>query len=201
MTKCIVYGLYSSREPEALRYIGQTTQSPTTRLSQHRHYAKRKQTAVHKWFLREVQEGFLVELRVLHAEAVFNITEQELIAQYRADGARLLNLTDGGQGTLGWCGNIGKKRPDLAERNRLGKGKPNGRPLTSEDRARLIAANKTRDTTYLVIRNKTNHPWIGKKHKPEWFEKMRGIKRTPEHLAKLRAGTKAYWEAKRASNA
>lgn len=196
MTKCIVYGLYSSRDDE-LRYIGQTTQSIARRLIQHRSYARRQQTAVHKWFIREVHEGFDISIKELACNAVMHVTEQALIAEHKASGARLLNLTDGGEGTIGWRGNKGNKRPDLAERNRLGKGKPNGRPLTPENKAKLIAANKTRDTTYLVVRNKTNHPWIGKKHTPDWFEKVRGVKRSPEQVARIRAGVRAYWDAKR----
>ena len=186
---CIVYGLYSSRDPGELRYIGQTTQSPDRRYSQHKNYAKRKKTAVHNWFLREIENGFEIELRVLVEGAVFNVTETEMIARYRNAGARLLNLTDGGEGTVGWHGNAGKKRPDLAARNMANKGKP-GRPLSPENKGKLIAACKTRDTTYLVVRNKTNHPWIGKKHTPEWFEKMRGRKVTPETRAKMSAALK-----------
>jgi hypothetical protein len=205
--KCIVYGLYSTREPDELRYIGQTTQPTAHRLSQHRHYAKNKQTAVHKWFLREEQAGYAVELRVLRDDAEFNVTEKELIAEHRSSGARLLNLTDGGEGTVGWRGNKGNKRPDLSEFNRrYYTGRP-GRPMSEENKAKLIAANKARDTTYLVIRNKTNHPWIGKKHTAEWFAKMRGrtvseetrqrqsaalkgIVKSPEWRAKIGAASK-----------
>lgn len=123
MKKCIVYGLVSSRD-DALRYVGQTTQTPERRLSQHRYYAKRKQTAVHKWFARETADGFVVSLRVICADAVMHATEIEVIAQRRAAGDRLLNHTDGGEGTIGWRGNLGKKRPDLSERNRRNAGKP-----------------------------------------------------------------------------
>lgn len=175
MKQCVVYGLYSSRDGE-LRYIGQTTQRESTRLNQHRHYAKRKQTAVHKWFWREVSEGFSVELRVLCKDAVFNVTEIDFIAKHRSEGARLLNLTEGGEGTVGWKGNLGKKRPDLAARNRSNTGMP-GHKMTPENEAKLRAACKTRDTGYLILRNKTNHPWIGKKHTEETKAKMRVAQR------------------------
>jgi len=188
--KCIVYGLYSSREPEAIRYIGQTKNDPRRRLAAHKNYAKHKTTAVHKWLMREIEDGFDVTMRVLCNEAVLHETEVELIAQYRALGARLLNLTDGGEGTVGWHGNKGNKRPDLAERNRLNAGKPTGRKMSLENKAKLREANRTRDKSYLVIRNKTNHPWLGKKHKPDWFEKVRGLKRSQEVKDKMSAAMK-----------
>lgn len=169
--KCIVYGLYSSRDNE-LRYIGQTTQDPRRRLSQHRNYAKRKRTAVHKWFLREMEEGFEVSLGVLCADAVFNETETTLIAKHREDGARLLNLTDGGEGTVGWRGNLGNKRPDLSERNR-GNKVWLGRKHGPEARAKMSARLRGRSAPWLAERNKTNHPWVGKRHTPETKARMR----------------------------
>lgn len=200
MKKCVVYGLYSSRDNE-LRYIGQTTQTPAYRLAQHRNYAKRKQTAVHKWFLREMAEGFNVELRVICDEAIFNVTETELIAQHKASGARLLNLTDGGEGTVGWRGNAGNKRPDLAERNRRNAGAV-GRPLSDENRVRLRQANVGRKRPDTAERSKGNTYFAGRTHSKETRSKqsaaLRGRVFSAESIERMRVARLAYWQARKA---
>lgn len=212
--KTIIYGLYSSRKPDELRYVGQTTQTLQTRFKQHKSYAKTKKTAVHKWFNREVCDGFEILIVVIRDDAIFNVTEREVIALHKENGARLLNLTDGGEGTLGWHGHAGKPKPYMAEVNRKRcLGKP-GHPMSPENKAKLIAAVKARDTTYLSERNRTNHPWKGRKHTEETKRKQSlsgmgrvvseearkkisiantGKKRTPEQIEKLRAGHMAYY--------
>lgn len=173
MKTVTVYGLYSTRDNE-LRYVGQTTGPLKARLSQHKSYAKiRNKTAVHKWVNRELLDGFFIEIRPIQESAVLHETEIALIAQFKASGARLLNLTDGGEGTIGWEGNKGIKRPDVAERNRQAAGKPNGRKNSDEARAKISAALTGRPKPYMIIRNKTNHPWIGKNHSEDTKEKMR----------------------------
>ena len=221
MTKCIVYGLYSSREPDVLRYVGQTTQLPKFRLAQHRNYAKRKQTAVHKWFLREVFDGFVISLRVLVEGAVFNVTEIELIELHRRNGAQLLNLTDGGEGTVGWIGNRGIKRPDLAERNRRNKGKP-GHPMSEDNKKKLMASLADKPRPWIAERNRSmkgmpGHPHTeqsrarisagnkGKIINDETRKKISiantGKKRTPEQIIKIIASQKERWAAWRNANA
>lgn len=194
MKKCVVYGLFSSRDNE-LRYIGQTTLSIKQRFSQHKSYSKKKKTAVHKWFSREVNEGYDIEMRVLIDDAIMHESEKSMIASHKLAGARLLNHTDGGEGTLGWKGNLGRKRPDLSKRNKENRGKP-GHPMSIENETKLRAANKVRDTAYLVERNKTNHPWVGKKHTEETKEKIRaaGKKRvhSPETMIAMWRGRDLY---------
>ena len=190
--ECKVYGLSSSRHKE-IRYIGQTTQPLNKRLSQHLNYAKCRKTAVHKWMFRELNDGFKIVIFLLHDGAVFNVTEIDVIAQYKSNGARLLNLTEGGEGTVGWRGNMGKKRPDLSARNRLGKGKP-GHPSTPETNAKISVANKGRKNPWLSERNRS---MLGKPGHPH----------TQESRAKISAALKGrvcYWgskisEAKRAA--
>lgn len=210
----IIYGLYSSRNGE-LRYVGQTTQGLKTRLIQHRNYAKTKRTPVHNWIARELSAGFQIEIKSLCDEAIFNVTELEFIAKHRAAGARLLNLTDGGEGTLGWHGGKGIPKPWMAEQNRKRcAGRP-GHPMSAENKAKLVAALTGKKRPELVLRNKTNNPWIGHKHSEETKAKIgaahigktvsadarrkigdanRGRKLTPEAVAKLRAAHRAYYE-------
>lgn len=213
-----VYSLSSTRNGE-IRYIGQTTQPLGKRLVQHRNYAKlRKVTAVHKWMVSEIEAGFDIRITALVEDAVLHQTEIALIAQYRKNGARLLNHTDGGEGTVGWRGNKGNKRPDLAEKNRLAKGKP-GHPVSPEARAKIAASKLGKKCPFLIERNKAKaglpgHPHtdqskakIGAALKGRTFseetrkkisEKAKGRKLSPESVAKLRAGHKKYFQELRA---
>lgn len=213
-----VYSLSSTRNGE-VRYIGQTTQPLNRRLVQHRNYAKlRRVTAVHKWMVREIEAGFEISIEPLIENAVLHETEMAVIAQYRSTGARLLNLTDGGEGTIGWHGNKGNKRPDLAEKNRQSKGKP-GHPSTPETNAKISAAHKGRKRPYMSERNKAmaglpGHPHTaeskakisaGNKGKVVSAETRRkiseintGRKRSSEGIAKLRAGYAKYIQERRA---
>lgn len=221
MKPVIVYGLKSSRNDE-IRYVGQTTQTLLFRLSQHRSYAKNKKTAVHKWMLRESGEGFVVSIVPLIENAVWNESEITLLAQWRSMGHKLLNLTDGGEGTVGWRGNKGKKHPHLAERNR--RTKPFlGRHHSEESKEKMAAAKRGKPCPWNIERNKAQAGKPGHLHTEESRRKIseaqKGRTRSPEHCAnisasklgkvklsddaisKLRAGHKAYFDKRRNGNA
>lgn len=215
--KTTVYSLSSSRDGE-VRYIGQTMGDVRARLRQHRSDAKvRCTTPVRKWMMREINEGFSIVIAVVMHDAVLHQSEIEIIAKYRAEGARLLNLTDGGEGTVGWRGNAGNKRPDLAARNRAQAGKP-GHAITDEVKAKISAANSGRKKPHLSDRNRANagkpgHKHTeasrakigaaqkGRKHSEESRQKMAaakaGKKLSPDAIAKLRAGYRRYQEQAR----
>lgn len=161
-----VYALKSTRDGE-IRYVGQTVQKTKTRLAQHKCDAvKRHITPVHKWIVREIDDGFVIDIFTLESGAQLHTSEISWIAKFRSQGARLLNLTDGGEGTIGWHGNKGNKRPDLAERNCEGKGKP-GRASTPEINAKISAALKGRKAPWASERNRSMKGKPGHKHTPE----------------------------------
>lgn len=170
MKPVLVYGLHSSRD-NSIRYIGQTVQRLSDRLKQHRSYAKKKQTGVHKWMNREMQEGFEILIVSLVTDAIWNVTEVDLIAQYKQSGNRLLNHTMGGEGTVGFS-HSGRKRPDLAERNRMNAGKPTGRQMSEENKAKLIASIKGQKRPWVSERNRNDKVWTGRKHTEETKRKM-----------------------------
>lgn len=213
-----VYTLLSTRNSE-VRYVGQTTQRLASRLRQHRSDANvRCTTPVRKWIAREEAAGFQIIITSVVEDAILHQTEIELISQYRALGVRLLNVTDGGEGTIGWHGNLGNKRPDLAERNRAQAGKP-GRTLTDETKAKISAAHKGKKKPHLAERNragagKPGHKHTdasrakigaahkGRRHSVESRQKMStakaGRKLSPEAIAKLREGHRRYYQEVRA---
>src|SRR5574337_989309 len=160
-----VYGLCSSEDGK-IRYVGQTIGLISARLRQHLHSPKRSKSAVAKWIKREIERGNTIRIFQIETNCVLHDTEKRLIAFYKRIGARLLNLTDGGEGTIGWRGNAGNKRPDLAERNRLASGIP-GRPSSPETNAKISAANKGKKKPWLAERNKLGLGRPGHPHTDE----------------------------------
>lgn len=216
---CTVYGLRSTCDHK-IRYVGQTVGKIGARLSGHLHFAKRRPvTPIAKWIVREVERGYRIEIFAIETDAVLHAAEIRLIAHFRKFGARLLNLTAGGEGTVDWHGNKGSKRPDLAERNRLGVGKP-GHPTSAEAREKIAASKRGKKYPWLSERNRANagkpgHPHT-EEHKQYMSEKLKGRKHSdetrrkiseakkgkplaPERIAKLRAGHKAHFDRIRAS--
>jgi len=218
MKPTIVYTLASSRDGE-VRYVGQTVQKLCDRRRQHICDAnRRRSTAVQKWIARELAAGFQILIQPAIADAVLHRTEIEMIAKYRAEGYRLLNLTDGGEGTLGRRGNTGNRRPDLAERNRRNKGRP-GHAISAESKAKISAANRGKKKPFLSERNreaigKPGRPHTAEsranisaatkgrvfslEHRRKISESAKGRKLNAEQVAALRAGHRRYYEARRA---
>lgn len=112
--KSLVYGLRLAGSDE-IRYVGKTTRGLKQRLSEHKHSANAEKpvTPVHKWMKSHGPETIvgvaLVELGV-GDDRDLNELEMAAILQYRSEGHRLLNLTDGGEGTMGIAVSEEKRR-------------------------------------------------------------------------------------------
>lgn len=162
-----VYGLCSSADGE-IRYVGQTVRDVRRRKYEHVWEAKnrRNKQRIGMWIRSVLRKGEKVVLFVIEENCIFNQTEKRWIAFYKRNFANLVNCTEGGEGTLGWCGNKGNKRPDLSERNRANAGKQ-GRPMTEENRLKLSMANKGKKKPWLSERNKLRKGMKGKPHTEE----------------------------------
>lgn len=100
-TRCRVYGLASSADG-VIRYIGQTTKPLAIRLKQHLKEAFRQRNHRAHWIRALLARGDRLLVVELVENAVLNVTEQQVIAEFRARGAALVNNTDGGQAFLGY---------------------------------------------------------------------------------------------------
>lgn len=90
-----IYGLFDPRDG-ALRYVGK---AKSARRRFRGHLAEtRRRTPVYDWIAALRKLDLVPELKVLAtvAESDWQATEREVIARHRAEGARLLNLADGG---------------------------------------------------------------------------------------------------------
>lgn len=88
-------------DPQNYRYIGVTRQARgiEARFVQHKRLARSGKTKmpIHDWLKRHIDEARIFDLGTGPLER-----ESELIAAYRSAGHELLNVTEGGMGTVGY---------------------------------------------------------------------------------------------------
>lgn len=92
-----IYALCEPNRPDAVRYIGQTRTPPRTRLWAHINAAHKGRSHSAAWIRSLLTRGEEPLMRVLETVPVDALTRREmaLIAEYRAAGVRLTNITDG----------------------------------------------------------------------------------------------------------
>jgi len=99
-----IYGLFHP-ETNELRYIGKTN-NLKMRLQSHIDYArsKRKQRPVSDWINSLIKNGIKPIIRQIELCNNKNWIEREMfwIKEYKHIGARILNLTDGGESNTGY---------------------------------------------------------------------------------------------------
>lgn len=99
----VVYTLASSLTPDFIRYVG-ITNDLRRRLSHHISESRRYSTRKARWVALVLREGGIVIARINIAgvtQIAAKAREVDLIAKLRGDGSDLVNLTDGGDGTVG----------------------------------------------------------------------------------------------------
>jgi hypothetical protein len=104
-----VYGLFSTKEPEQIRYIGISKHEDADKrlavhLSSARNDKRLSHLPVYRWINKHESEGFSIGYIIINdglswEEACF--LEIENIKDYRLLNNKLLNMTDGGEGFLG----------------------------------------------------------------------------------------------------
>lgn len=187
---CIVYGLASS--DGVIRYVGQTSRSIERRLRKHHENARLGvNTPLYHWMRREAAQGRAVSAVTLQSDAEYGADERRVIAEMRANGVQLLNLTDGGDGTLGWKHTPDTKAKMLAKRIGL---KMN---LSSEQRAQRRANMASNEDQRRASMSAAK---MGCKLSQETISKRTATRRanggytyTPEQRAAQSARIKEWW--------
>ena len=149
--------MYALRDPDTqeIRYIGKANEAQA-RLVRHKLDMRRRNTPVYCWMRKLASEGKSPTIEVIaSATDGWQELERALIAQHRADGARLLNLAEGGD------------QPLQTREQRAAAGK---------------AAAKARQVNFLadprkrrIWELKKQMPWILRK-----LESMEATRRSPE---------------------
>jgi hypothetical protein len=100
-----IYGLVSNRDPQIVRYFGQTSKPLKSRLYGHKWRASHgAQWHVSAWIRKEIAEGYSILIKSIKenlSEEEANSEEIRLIEKYRTVN-RLVNIVDGGSGARGW---------------------------------------------------------------------------------------------------
>lgn len=159
--KVTVYALMSSADDKKVRYIGQTTQTLYKRLLAHVSLSKRSRSRhLNCWISQQLKDGNTIEIVSVVDNAIWDVDECRIIAEYRASGVELVNATSGGQGTYG----------DKHPRGGKGKAKPKGFG------AKISAAKKGLPGT----------PWTDERKAAQSSAK-RGVPLSSGHAAKIAA--------------
>lgn len=149
----VVYGLRCHCHPlKGLRYVG-VSSNLKSRMSDHRGQARRGNSRpVYKWMRKHGVENIdPVELSVHSTSLEMFEAEIETIARLRAEGQDLLNVTEGGEGTMGYRHSQdvydrlaeSRRRENLPEEVRLKLSESSKREnLSPETRKRMSDSHK-----------------------------------------------------------
>lgn len=205
--------IYVLRDPRTndIRYVGRTV-DPKRRLYMHIWHSRpsgRKPTYKSQWIDGLASEGLEPILDVVEQCSGAESGQSEIawIANLRAAGARLTNLTEGGDGSLGYVASAEARRK-IGECSRAtGRWKNwhaasvvanTGRPISAERRANLIAAHvgaKRSESTRQKISARAKGRIPSAEARAKMSLARAGKKQRPEVVAKRAAGLKKAWES------
>lgn len=189
--------------PEDIRYVGITKYDDVTiRLKAHKEKAGKVNRPVADWIKKH---GDSVKVTKVLGDLTWEdacLAEVSLIAELRAKGVNLLNMTDGGDGSLGKKDSEETRRKkSLAGANRAVSEETKqkissantGKKRSEEAKRKMSEAKKGKNLSP-EHKEKIRETLIGRKCSPETAGKIsaaqKGKKLSPEHIEKLRAAQK-----------
>ncbi len=211
-----IYILIDPRDEE-IRYVGLTTQGIKKRLKQHL-IEKRHHGHYTHWMGKLRRLGLSPRIEVVQEVPREWVAQAEVywISHFRDRGCRLVNGTDGGEGTFGWKPTEETKdkirqksllkMQDPARREAVSK-VHKGKKISVEHRALLSAATTKRwvewrangSYTRPETRAKLSAIATGRPKSDETRRRLsvaiRGHPKNPSHKANLAAHLKRYWKA------
>lgn len=182
--------IYSLSHNDEVRYIGKTIRPLGVRLTRHIHDAKSGASYhVSRW-IRSLDARPQINALAIVEDVLSSRTERGVIAIYRKNGCRLTNITDGGEGTLGYrhtrealikIGAVHKGKIVSAEHRERMRTLRTGKRLTEEQRARLKGMG------------------LGRRHSDESKAKMSAVQKGRQVNAEQRARISAAQIGRRPS--
>lgn len=172
-----IYILLDPRN-NAVRYVGWSF-APRKRLAAHIRRAKYVVSHKAHWIMQLTSAGLRPNMEIVETGyGDWNEAERRWIAHYRSAGCNLTNLTDGGEGTVGY-------NPTPEERHRRSLSQT-GRKQTAESTAKTRAALLGRKQSEqhrqrLAVVRKGKIPWAATQAAAI---RSRGRCQTPEHIEK-----------------
>ena len=165
-----------------MKYVGQTTRSVEQRFKEHFH----EKTYIGNAMRKHSMKNFTIEvIETCETREQLNEREKFWIAELKCMSPSGYNLTEGGEGIIGW-----ERTPEYyAKLSVANKGKNKGRHLSAEHRAKLSEMERgeknpffgKRHTKKSLIRMSVakigNKYWLGRRHKSESIVKISKLKR------------------------
>jgi hypothetical protein len=214
-----IYTLKNPRTGE-VRYVGWTCKTLARRLNTHIQDAVSSPANSHrrKWILSMLAIGIrpVIELIETGSGEKWAEAEKRWIAKFRAEGARLVNATDGGEGTVGYVprpetrarlskAGMGRKlSPEgLARWHAAARAVNVGSKASAETRDKMSAAQKGKPKVTTHIRAYAEALKTGAvKVSPETRAKQSAIRRkrvtTDETRRRMSQAHKAFWASRSA---
>lgn len=191
----VIYLLIDPRD-DSVRYVGVTTKNLKQRYNEHASAARRgERSYAYAWFRQVLADGLRPEIKPIEDIAPggdWISAERRWIKFYRDAGARLANLTDGGDGVWGYRRSpeqraamavalTGRKfcaaaRANISAARKL-KGQPEALKRAIAERPPMLGRKHTEDAKRRMGETKKANgfvPWIkGKKRSQESLERQR----------------------------
>lgn len=178
--KSTIYALCNTKTKE-IRYIGKTVQSLLARYRRHAAYAKSgSDLYVHRWWRSLSEPPTIIVIEEVPRE-LSSDAEIRHIAEHKRNGARLTNLTDGGDGMLG------RKHSD--EHKEHMRSLMKGRVISQEARAKMSAAKKGKPRSEGAVA-KQSKTLTGRKRpafSQEWLQNIGNATRGRRHSEETKA--------------
>lgn len=188
----VLYGMHNG--DGLIRYIGQTNDL-NNRLRCHKYTSlsdtRRTHLPINRWLKKHGWDSIqVVVLSWCDTEEELNRAEMEAIASLRAQGANLLNVTDGGDGIRGY--RFTRPRPVSEETRKKLSEAGKGRKHTPETLQKMREVQRARPPKSEEHRRKISESLKGKRPSAETRAKLSasrtGKPRSPETRAAISAG-------------
>lgn len=188
----VIYGLTETGSSD-IRYVGKTTKTPEHRLARHIWHARERNGISRLYVSSWIRScAYHVSVGVLERDPQdASKAEREWIARLRASGARLTNLTDGGEGMSGYRLSLEHRAAISAANHR--------RFSDPAARARISEANRQRGPEAAAKMNaarRLEFRWSDEA-KAEMSAKRRGKPKSPETRERIAAANRARGAALR----
>jgi group I intron endonuclease len=196
---CHIYALTEEGKPlipENIRYIGKTVQGLGSRLSNHIADSRTYRHHCANWIKSLLKQGLSPQIHLIDTVDFNESSENEIfwIAYFRGLNSNLTNLTDGGEGTIGWVPSEewrknlsfihkGKRLSDehkrkISEAESGNKNCNYGKPMSEEQKSKI---SKTLTGRKLPIETRVklstaligNQRTLGYKHSDKTKQRMR----------------------------